>query len=524
MNQFEQYLAHGFKLCRIEPGSKGPRYAGWNILENAVTDTDGLQGAGLLHSYSGTAALDLDRMDEAAAFLSQRGIDLTDLLMDLDTVQISSGRPNRGKFLYALSDPLPSKSFANGAFELRCGTATGRSAQDVLPPSIHPGTGKPYQWRGDWRKLPQIPEALLALWKAEIQQNPPEQGVSVVYKTSTTELRDLVARQNPDCGYDEWFRIGAIIHHETEGSDEGFAIWDSWSSPSDKYPGIGVLRSHWVSFGRSAHPITANSLRRAETAAIEDFEVLPEAAETASDVPQQPARSRFLPLPELFARRTPDWIIEGVLPQTGLGAIWGQPSAGKTFIAVDMALTVALGREWQGRKVSQGSVLYIAAEDDYGVQMRFQAGLTSLGLQDAPIRVLPGAPMFTSPKDAKALLEDIVGCGPQAIIFVDTLAAVTPGSDENTSKDMGLLTNFCHRIHKASGALVILIHHEGKTPGKGMRGSSALPGAADVTIEIAEEDNHREMRISKLKNAEMGAAYPFQLVKTGKSCVVGWEL
>ena len=60
--------------------------------------------------------------------------------------------------MQALSDSL--KRFT--VFELRAGLV-----QDVLPPSIHPGTGKPYTWRtppkGDG--LPVLPDDLLNIWR-----------------------------------------------------------------------------------------------------------------------------------------------------------------------------------------------------------------------------------------------------------------------------------------------------------------------------------------------------------------------
>ena len=36
--------------------------------------------------------------------------------------------------------------------------------QDVLPPSIHPDTGRPYEWIGDFTEIPPLPDALRQLW------------------------------------------------------------------------------------------------------------------------------------------------------------------------------------------------------------------------------------------------------------------------------------------------------------------------------------------------------------------------
>jgi hypothetical protein len=144
MNPFQDYIDFGWKICRIEPGTKGPRTPGWNNRENAAPSGDGLQAAGLLHAYSGTCALDIDNWEKTEKYLQEHGISLNALWTAPDSVVLDSGTPNRGKLIYATEKPFPSKVFAEGAFELRCATNSGKSVQDVLPPSLHP-SGRTYR-------------------------------------------------------------------------------------------------------------------------------------------------------------------------------------------------------------------------------------------------------------------------------------------------------------------------------------------------------------------------------------------
>lgn len=51
---------------------------------------------------------------------------------------------------------------------------------------------------------------------------------------------------SPDCGYDDWIKIGMAIHAELGPS--AFGIWDAWSGKGAKYPGEKELRGHWKSF------------------------------------------------------------------------------------------------------------------------------------------------------------------------------------------------------------------------------------------------------------------------------------
>ncbi len=158
----------GWALVSIPRGSKGPKTRGWNRAQNTIRTPKAaarLNGhnVGLVHEWSGTCAIDVDGIAQARPWLAGQGIDLDELLAAPDAVQIVSGRPNRAKLLYRLPKgvkPLPHRKLADGALELRCA-----GVQDVLPPSIHPDTGKPYEWLGDWRHLPTLPQELLKLWR-----------------------------------------------------------------------------------------------------------------------------------------------------------------------------------------------------------------------------------------------------------------------------------------------------------------------------------------------------------------------
>jgi hypothetical protein len=526
---FVDYVKHGWKLCKIEPGTKGPRSAGWNNEANTITIpavAERLVGAGLCHAYSGTCAIDVDRYDEAEKFLQEHGIDLSVLFSAPDAVQISSGRTNRGKLIYKIDAPLITIQPAGGAVEFRCTARTGNTVQDVLPPTIHPDTQQPYKWVGDWKQLPTLPEPLKALWLLLLEGEKREPIVKSA-GADHAELVDLLSRRNPNCGYEDWIKVGMALHHETEGSQDGLAIWDEWSAPSDKYPGLDNLRSHWSSFGSSAVPITVDSLRKADVASVEGFDDVSNQSDWLEGPEAErpkPLEFNFLSLGDLFQRPEPSWLIKGILPDSGLGAFYGQPGGGKTFLAIDVALTVALGNSWRGLPVVQGPSLYIAAEDDRGVQMRFLSGLAARGVtwEQAPIKVLPGTPVFTSPKHQEALLKGIRAHGRQSLVFIDTLAAVTPGTDENAGKDMGQVLYFCQRIQKATGGLVMLIHHEGKTTGRGPRGWSGLHGAFDVEWEVSNEETHHEMKITKMKNAPTGNSYSFKRIPVGESCVIEW--
>lgn len=273
------YAAAGFALVPIPRGSKGPNTEGWNLRENCRLPPGWAGNVGLAHAYSGTCALDLDRLDDAAKYLEARGINVAELIAASDAVRIDSGRENRAKLIYRLSEPLPSKKLANGAFELRSASAAGLTVQDVLPPSIHPETGRPYAWVGDWRAIPAIPDALLKLWLS-LSRKIEQKADKVSFTGQLDELKRLLAKHSPNAPYDadegdSFIKIGMAIHDATDGSDEGLALWDEFLRPGIKYAeGARHLESHWRSFKKGG--ITWRWLSKGTSIDASDFSQLDE--------------------------------------------------------------------------------------------------------------------------------------------------------------------------------------------------------------------------------------------------------
>ena len=279
---FDSYVAHGWSLCAFDRGEKAPVYDDWNTKPIPADAVSGLDGAGLLHALSGTCALDIDNMDAARPWLAERGVDIDALLADDRAVTIDSGRHGRAKLLYRMKRPLRTFQPKGSGLELRCATGTGSSVQDVLPPTVHPDTKKPYEWGGgllgDWKALQPIPAALLALWRGLSADTPTEPPAPREHKPiDLVKLRKALYGHSPDCGYDEWIRLAMKLHDGTGGAQEGFDIWADWSRKVKRipYPGEAVLKSHWLSFSSEGkHAATGESLVAELPADADEFPIV----------------------------------------------------------------------------------------------------------------------------------------------------------------------------------------------------------------------------------------------------------
>lgn len=299
MSPFVEYVRHGWALCVIRAGSKKPISEGWNREENVIRDpvrAAVLTGAGLCHRWSGTCALDIDEVGIATHWLSERGVDLARLIAS-HPVRLDSGRVGRAKLLFALPEWLPSHKTAefrdpisgetHTALDFRCATKDGLSVQDVLPPTTHPDTGRPYAWGyrdplfDHWSALPSLPEALRSIWKTLLDTSARPASDGPLASALPEEIEALLAQQNPDAVYNDWIRVGMAVHSATAGSRAGLELWNTWSKKGSKYKGIEDLNPHWHSFQAGAG-VTIGALRRDAIATAEDFpEVVDEPAEYA---------------------------------------------------------------------------------------------------------------------------------------------------------------------------------------------------------------------------------------------------
>lgn len=225
----------------------------------------------------------------------------------------------------------------------------------------------------------------------------------------------------------------------------------------------------------------------------------------------QRSKLRVIKPSELACRAGTRWHVKGVVPRGELVVAYGASGSGKSFVIWDMVAAVARGVAWRGRKVAQGRVVYVVAEGSGGFAKRIEAYAQHhelLDLDAVGVELIVAAPNLLTDADPKELIREI---GRADIIVLDTWAQVTPGSDENAGKDMGAALGRCKRIHEATGATILLVHHAGKDAAKGARGWSGLKAAADAELEVVRDLKGRRLRLSKSKDGEDGLEWGFDL-------------
>lgn len=239
-------------------------------------------------------------------------------------------------------------------------------------------------------------------------------------------------------------------------------------------------------------------------------------------VPKRPTRItatgglRLVAANEIAARPPMKWLVRGVLPEKGFGAIYGQPGSGKSFLVLDLLAAVSSGFQWFGIPAKAAPVVYITLEGQAGMPQRIRAYRTKKGLLDR-ISFIEQPIDLRQPDILKELIDRIRGAGlGGGVVCIDTLAASAPGMDENASADMGQLIANLQVLQAELGGFVLVVHHSGKDESKGLRGWSGLNGALDCAIAVsrvseAKQNTTRRWELSKSKDGSDGMRREFEL-------------
>lgn len=209
--------------------------------------------------------------------------------------------------------------------------------------------------------------------------------------------------------------------------------------------------------------------------------------------PVAPSNSACLPF-EWAGDVKPDletaWLVDDFLPKSGPAVIVGPPGAGKSFLALDLAAHVAQGKDWAGRHVEGGAVLYVVAEGASGIRNRIAALIEAKRLERvAPFAFVPTAiDLRTEDGDTAALMATMravakrMGQEP-AMIVIDTLSKTFAGGRENTDEMAGYVAN-CEKIAAKMNCLVLIIHHSSRQSDD-ERGHSSLRGGVVTSIKVS---------------------------------------
>ncbi len=186
-----------------------------------------------------------------------------------------------------------------------------------------------------------------------------------------------------------------------------------------------------------------------------------------------------------------NWLVQGLWSDQAVGILGGEPKCCKSFLALDLAVSVASGAPCLRRFAVQrtGPVLLFPAEDSLAVVRRRLEGICSaagVGFQSLPVEVITAPTLrLDAPKDRERLSNTVQARQPRLLIL-DPLIRLHR-VDENDASQIAALLSYLRQLQRAFQVAVLVVHHARKDasstrPGQALRGSSELHGWGDSNL------------------------------------------
>lgn len=499
---------YGLAVIPLEPGTKKPLERGWADLgRRTASEIDAMPEGNYGVLTNGITVVDFDPRNmevneddpNDVAYL----IDLIRRTYGLDTtLEIATG--SGGVHLYYEGATRP------GKLEKGVDIKSGPGSQVVGPGSLHVLTGKPYHIWNNADRMVYVPDLISPQHRGSADRD--------WDRETTHELKE-----------------GGIVEGERNEGLYKYLCRQRRLGQDDKT--IQML-GHIVNKTEVKPPLPQEEvetiIRQAlqfepGTAALESILVDEKLVEAARTGPETEGNVQgWVSDEQLNLLPDPVFLVEDMVPETGIMHLVGQSYAGKSFVAIDLVRSLAQGKEeWFGKKIREGGArcAYVALEGEWDLKLRMQAW----DIEHGPV---PSDRMrwfvrdefdFMNPTAVEALTElrDDIGFHFEVLV-VDTQSLSASSIDENDNSQVTALMSRLKLISRIFGCLVVLVHHAGHGEGKRERGASAMYANMDAAMLVSSNSgrNPRSLKMRKLKAGALIDDMSFALVESGPSVVI----
>ncbi len=531
-------IEQGYRIVPIRAGLKHPGYDGWNEDEitparvRALSDSTEYTGWGAKNGATG--GIDADIYDK-------------DIAKALEPLMPKGALVRVGLFpkvMYLVNNPQhwrkrTSKAYIDGDGNVNKIEFQGEGQQSVVY-GTHPDTGKPYWFHGrDILETPasalpvmsedelsaifaafeQLAEAKVAAgeWRPKADRlngsaSPALDPLEAIVKASTpcnftdAQVRADLEMLDPSCDRQTWVEVLAALHHQYQGSHDGLALGDEWSSKGLTYQGYDDVKTRWDSFSLRGdrNPVTWATMheRAKRVRAVEAQQQI--ATRTLAEYELDP---NFQPM-ELERR---DWIVPRRILRKFITLTNAPGGVSKSMFTLVTAVSLAVGRDLTGEgiKSTPRNVLIINNEDDrdelyrrlYGICLHYRVDWAEVcrrvfvvsGYLDGIIIAAENADGVIAMTEAgRKVREFIIAKSIDYAVF-DPFVSVHR-LNENDNVEMNAVLGVFKRIAFDGRCAIELIHHTRKVGGNSEahagdaeagRGASSIKDAGRVSATLA---------------------------------------
>jgi hypothetical protein len=204
------------------------------------------------------------------------------------------------------------------------------------------------------------------------------------------------------------------------------------------------------------------------------------------------------------------YVVDGLIPESSLSVIFGQPGHFKSMLAMDLCVAVSAGQSWlpsagephsRAFETAQCRVLWIDFDQGESVvKERLVAIGKSYGLTKThdylDVVSMPDISLDIGNNDRLSEFAAFVQERKYGLVVVDTLTDVKGSVDENSAEMGAVLGNVRRFVCDITGAAVVFLHHPRKgngerthVDGESMRGSGAINAKLDLALHVHKKDD-----------------------------------
>ena len=388
----------------------------------------------------------------------------------------------------------------------------GRGSYVLLPPSVV--DGKPYAVKHD-REVAELPaEIAVRLATANTSQKSVVEDLDQEANIGRAEtlLLDCVKRGDVAIegsgGNNRTYRLAAEVQALGITKETCLALleglWNSHCLPPWEHEEMARVVENATNYMQNE--AGANAV---DDAALKENARNAEAEHQSKAKTEQPSRKLLWRLRDLWKLPDPEPLVDNLLMQRENVSLFGPAKIGKSFAALDMALSIATGLPVFGRLTVRrsGPAVYFTGEGRHGFKRRIAAWAQARGFEDldafldeVPFYFVPEVPQTSKGIEACDEYYDAIcaelgpNCYP-VLAVVDTMARSMAGLNENDAGDVGRYLAMTEHLRAKLACTLVTIAHTGKDESKGQRGSSAQDAGFDTMLQAEGDPDKGVLKI-----------------------------
>lgn len=338
-----------------------------------------------------------------------------------------------------------------------------------------------------------------------------EENVELAVKWLQEDAKIAIQGQGGD-----HIAYATAAHMKSYGISEALAfdlMWEHWN-PRCLPPWSPDEIEHFAKKVENGHTYNTSppgNITPAYAAAKHAALFSPVSCEMESGNEWSAGRFRVVDRDGMEAIKPAEWLIKDLIPQKSYTLLIGDRGTFKTFLALDMALSIAVGIGMDGTSnwreiVKSGPVLYCAGEGRSGIKRRVRAWEKRhlFGNKVKDFRLADPVPMVS--EELQPFIDTVRAASPNgqgyALVVLDTVGRAMQGVNENAQEHASAFTHMVEVIQRELGAAVLCLHHSGHGEKGRARGSSVFGADVDTELVLTRKNKAQTVSLSMTKQKD----------------------